>query len=164
MQPAGKRFESDLIKSISEERDYIRLKDAWWWSNWTNTRFTSNNPCDFLIFTGDFLYYMELKSTLGSSLPVGNIKKHQMDSLTTHDTKRNVYSYLVINFRDHEKTFLLAPWYANDILSVRKSIPIQYCMEKGILIPQHKKIKRYTYDLSLLDNINARVCKDSIWE
>ena len=66
-----------------------------------------------------------------------------MDSLSLHNTKRNVYSYFAINFRDKGLTYLLSPKDTAKILETRKSIPIEYCRKNGILVPQFKKIKRY---------------------
>ncbi len=45
----GKRFESAFIKSVPDHVLVKRLNDnAAGWSNGTNTRFSSNNECDYI--------------------------------------------------------------------------------------------------------------------
>ena len=66
----GKRFENAFKNSINEKHVLIkRLNDnAASFGESTNTRFTSTNECDFLLFENDTrtLYGLELKTTLGS--------------------------------------------------------------------------------------------------
>lgn len=66
----GKRFENAFKNSINENHVLIkRLNDnAASFGGSTNTRFTSTNECDFLLFENNtrILYGLELKTTLGS--------------------------------------------------------------------------------------------------
>lgn len=65
----GKRFESCFIKSVPDYCWHKRLNDnAASWGNGTQTRFTSTNECDFLLFdcSTRTLSALELKTTSGS--------------------------------------------------------------------------------------------------
>lgn len=50
MKNEGKKFEDDFIKSINQDKVFVkRLNDnAAGWSGGSNTRFSSNNECDFI--------------------------------------------------------------------------------------------------------------------
>lgn len=68
-QNEGKRFESQFVKSIPDYCWHKRLNDnAASWGNGTQTRFTSTNECDFLLFdcSSRTLSALELKTTSGS--------------------------------------------------------------------------------------------------
>lgn len=65
----GKRFESCFIKSVPDYCWHKRLNDnAASWGNGTQTRFTSTNECDYLLFDCNTrtLSALELKTTSGS--------------------------------------------------------------------------------------------------
>ena len=65
----GKIFENAFIKSVPDYCWHKRLNDnAASWSNGNQTRFTSTNECDFLLFDCKTrtLSALELKSTSGS--------------------------------------------------------------------------------------------------
>ncbi len=166
----GKRFESDFIKSIPERCDITRLKDAGGWSNATNMRFTSSNPCDFIVYSDSewgsgngTMYKFELKSTLGKSLPFGNIKAKN-DKLTAKEASlkfikkleesesKGVWAGFVVNFRATNQTFRVL---ASDIACFmvctdRESIPLSWFEENAILIKQTLVRVRYKYDLEFL--------------
>ena len=166
----GKRFEEDFIKSMPDRCDITRLKDAGGWSNATNMRFTSSNPCDFIVFSeSEFeagegtMYKLELKSTLGKSLPFGNIKSKN-DKLTAKEASlkfiykleesesRGVWAGFVVNFRATNQTFMvLASKVACFMVCTdRESIPITWFEENAILIKQTIIQVRYKYDLDWL--------------
>lgn len=66
----GKRFEEDFANSIPDYCWYKRLNDnAASWAGGANTRFTSRNECDYLLFDNNTrtLYALEMKSTKGTS-------------------------------------------------------------------------------------------------
>ena len=65
----GKRFENSFIKSVPDYCWHKRLNDnAASWGNGTQTRFTSTNECDFLLFDCNTrtLSALELKTTSSS--------------------------------------------------------------------------------------------------
>lgn len=148
----GKLFEWEFIESIQEWICLIRLQDAWWWSNATNTRFTIKNPCDFIMHNGKTLFLLELKTTKWASLPFSNIKWNQLYSLKKYDTYNNVEAYFLINYREKEETYLVRPDQIECVMKNRRSLPIDFCRENCIRIPQTKKRVRYLYDLSILYN------------
>jgi len=154
----GKRFEEDFIKSVPDRCDVTRLKDGGGWSNATNMRFTSSNPCDFIVFSKQFtgseegtMYKLELKTVKGKSLPFSNIKQHQLDSLCDSWNK-GVGAYFVVNFREVNETYLIpAPDMAVLIeLSERKSLALAMARKLYMKIEQTIKITRWRYDLSWL--------------
>ena len=58
----GKKFEALFVKSCAEQGiDTTRLKDAGWQGEKTIRRFTVKNICDFVLFNGQSLYFLELK-------------------------------------------------------------------------------------------------------
>lgn len=149
MNNQGKSFEQDLRNSVPSEWFVQRLRDSGGWSNGTNTRFSIKNEFDFIIFTGHRLFCLELKSTLGKSLPLGNIKENQVKGLIEANKKAGVVAGLLINFRDLDKTFFFSAVELQHFIETesRKSIPIGHCEEFGVLVPQKKKITRYSYDI-----------------
>ena len=154
----GKKFEEDFIKSVPDRCDITRLKDAGGWSNATNMRFTSSNPCDFIIFSeraggwsNGAMYKLELKSTLGKSLPFGNIKNDQLTSLVESQCK-GVWAGFVVNFRDTNQTFRVL---AGDVCEFidntdRKSIPLGWFEKRALIIKQTLIRVRWRYDLEWL--------------
>ncbi len=146
----GKRFEEDFIKSIPDRCDVTRLKDAGGWSNATNMRFTSSNPCDFIVWNGKGdMYKIELKSVQGKSLPFSNIKPHQMESLLVSGAK-NVQAMFIINFRGVNETYM---FYAETLklymdTTDRKSLPLEGARTFGDKIEQTLIRAKWRYDLS----------------
>ena len=70
-QSEGKRFENAFIKSVPDYVLVKRLNDnASAWSGGNNTRFSSNNECDYIMFDGRTrtFYGLELKTTKEKSL------------------------------------------------------------------------------------------------
>ena len=123
-----------------------RLKDGGGWSNGTNTRFTIQNICDFIVYDTKHLYAIELKKTNSKSLPFNNIKQNQIDGLVDA-SKYGVLSYLGIFLYD---TFYLVD--INDFVKYkdstdRKSLPKSFCEEYGIEIPKRKLQKYYRFEL-----------------
>ena len=149
----GKKFEEDFVKSIPERCDVTRLKDAGGWSNATNMRFTSSNPCDFIVWSGENrqVYKFELKSIKGKSLPFANIKENQLDGLCKSSNK-DVMAWFIVNFRAVNETYWIpALAMACEIdIGERKSLSLAKAKEIGILIPQTLIRVRYKYDLDWL--------------
>ncbi len=151
----GKRFEEDFVKSIPDRCDITRLKDAGGWSNATNMRFTSSNPCDFIVWNGEEqrnkckMYKFELKSVQGKSLPFTNIKEHQLESMWISAYKY-VTALFVVNFRAANKTYQIGAieMMAHIKNSDRKSLSLENARVIGTLIPQTLIRVRWRYDLS----------------
>lgn len=165
----GKIFEESFIKSVPERCDVTRLKDAGGWSNATNTRFTSKNPCDFIVYSDSSvfgyprMFKLELKSLLKKSLPYANIKP-KTKKLTAEENaylfvcnlveseNKGVCAMFVVNFRDVNETYTV---FASDVkrfmeTETRQSIPLAWFRENGELVEQTLIRVRYRYDLEWL--------------
>lgn len=118
----GKRFENAFIKSVPDYCWHKRLNDnAASWGNGTQTRFTSTNECDFLLFDCNTrtLNALELKTTSGSltywredfeekgKKKNYQIKKNQILGLEKW-SKYLMNCGLIINFRNKDnRTFYI---------------------------------------------------------
>ena len=137
MKSSGKRFEENFKKSIPKDIFYYRLRDgSSSWGGNSNVRFQATNICDCLIFDGDVLYTLELKSTKAKSLPYTNIKRHQINDLLWCSEFANVISGFVIEFDTLNECYFVEinrfkDFYDNNN---RKSLPIDYCRKNGIKI------------------------------
>ena len=149
----GKQFEKDFIGSVPKRCDITRLKDGAGWSDASNVRFTSNNPCDFIVWSAKTkrMYKFELKSIQGKSLPFANIKQHQLDSLCDSRNK-GVWSLFVVNYRAVEETYLVKPETIEACMEngVRKSLSLAEARESGIKVKQTLKRIHWGYDLEWL--------------
>lgn len=147
----GKKFEQDIQKSVvNDDETYIyRFRDSSGaWGNGDKTRFTPSNIADYLLVKRDKVLFLELKSIKEKRLPLGNIRINQLNGLAEIKHK-NIKSYFLINFRKEEKTYAVTPQQILDFLEnqERKSIPLSYFEDNGILIKQVKKKVRWKYDL-----------------
>ena len=121
-QKEGKRFENAFVKSIPDYVLVKRLNDnASAWSGGTNTRFSSNNECDYILYddhTRTF-YGLELKTTQSSltfwredfeeegKKKQFQIRKCQILGLKKWSKHMGVFGF-VLNFRNHEnRTFFI---------------------------------------------------------
>lgn len=97
----GKYFEEVLANSVQKQLPdncYIRLRDLP--KAFLKGGFSGHKQdCDFLLFAKQHLFFLELKSTKHKSLPLSNIKEHQIESLLKQSTKENVEAGLLIEFR-----------------------------------------------------------------
>ena len=146
---SGKRFEQCFRKSVPSHVFYYRLKDSSnTWSN-GNTRFTLTSACDVVMFDGSILYLLELKSTKGKSLPLKNIKDHQISDLLAFSHFKNVLCGLVIEFSECNTCYFIEISLIDEFKrkSNRMSIPIDYCQNKGIKIDLKRLRVNATLDI-----------------
>lgn len=175
----GKKFENN-VKLSTEKQDILfeRFKDNGKFGFSEQTRFSSENPCDCFMFDGNTLYYMELKSTIGSSIsfnqpveiqpkgkPKPSIKSHQVKSLLERANYNNVYCGLLLDFDDRTNKkgeVIEGGTYYIDIQTFvgwtrsvdKKSINKTDAEFIGIKVDKVKKKVNYTYDIrKLLDDI-----------
>jgi len=148
----GKRFEDNFKKSIPENVYCLRLTDsspAGFGEN-KNMRFSIQSPYDFILYANNQMYALELKSTQGKSISfIGKsamIKPHQVEALR-HADRFGIISGFILNFRDHGTYFLSIKDFDN-FKEERNSIPISYCEQVGILLPERKLKVNSRYDLS----------------
>lgn len=154
-QNPGKLFEQDFIDSFSFDIFTFRLRDSTsaWGEGASKLRFTSNNPCDFLVFShyNNTLLMLELKSFKGKSIPFTNIKSHQIQALTEKSKLEGVRGLFILNFRDLNETYAIDAEYIDKLyIEGKKSVPLAYVREHGELIEQKLKKVRYTYNIDKL--------------
>lgn len=140
-QNPGKKFEEDFLKSIPSNIFKLRLKDDTF--HFKNV----NNPADIIIYYKGKLFVLELKSTKGKSLPYANIKENQFEGLNKISSVEGVIPGFLINFRSVEETYFLG---IEQALSYKKredkkSFPLEFIRQNGILIKCKKKRVRFTY-------------------
>jgi recombination protein U len=147
----GKIFENDFKKSIPEDVFYLRLKDSGGFGNSEATRFSSFNIADCIVYDGNNLFILELKSHQGKSLPLSCIREKQIEGLFSAGNFLNIVSGIIVNFRDVEQTYFLNVEGLIKFMgtSERKSIPLDYFREHGVIIHQVKKKVHYTYLLNI---------------
>lgn len=148
---AGKRFEEDIKKSVPEWCWVYRFKDGT--ANFSgakneNVRFQAHNICDFIVMAKDKLFLLELKSHQGASIPFNCIRPKQIEEMASIEHP-SIVPFFLLNFRDVEKTYAINASLIKSYIknSTRKSIPIQFCINKGIEIPGEKKKVRFRYNL-----------------
>lgn len=168
----GKNFESQFIKSVPDYVLVKRLNDnASAWSGGTNTRFSSNNECDYIMSDDNTrtFYGLELKSTKEKSLTYWRedfedktkkqsfmIRKCQILGLKKWSKHLGVFGF-VINFRSfNNRTFFVS---INDFLNYtsslnKKSINIDDVLSMNPIEIENKLLRtnyRYDIDKFLMD-------------
>lgn len=152
---SGKRFEQNWKNSIPKDIFYYRFRDgSSSWGGNDKVRFQQTNICDCLMFDGDYLYLLELKSTKGKSLPFNNIKKHQIDDLLWASEYANTICGLVVEFSDLTECYFIeiGRFKAFYDSTNRKSIPIDYLRKNGIKIGTEKKKINSKFDVKKFIN------------
>lgn len=155
----GKIFEQNWENSIPDNIFYYRPPDsAQSFGTNQNLRFSAKSPCDCFMFTGDFLYALELKSVGTKSISFemeksdkGVIHKHQIDSLNKFNSYQNVISGFIFDFRLSGNTYFCSISDFLDMISNldKKSFNendlFEWCKPCEI---QKKKLKvNYRYDI-----------------
>lgn len=154
---SGKIFEGEFKASLKDScRFYFyRFRDGTSsWGGGEKTRFQAKNICDCLVFDniGGVLYFVELKSYKGKSVPFSCLRRNQIVELSEAARGARTVSLVIFNMRDVQKT------YAVEIDSVvrymadseRNSFPLSFFEEDGFLISQELKRERYKYGLEEL--------------
>lgn len=145
----GKVFEQEFLKSFQSNIFIQRMKDD------TFGYKGVANFCDFICFSSPHLYLFELKSTKQRSLPFSNISKYQIDMLYKYSLHQGVKAGFVFNFRSHNyQTYFLSADLAYEYYyqAHRKSFPLKWVQENGILLPSTLVRTRYRFDLYHLLN------------
>ena len=158
---SGKVFENEFQKSLSNKLWCYRFRDGTSsWSGGTNTRFQSTNICDFEVYNPYTrqLFYLELKTVKGVSIPFNNIKDNQIEGLLD-SRKYGIISGLLINMNSRVYWLDIIDFVTFKNTTERKSLPLEYLKEKGLFIPSHKLQKYYRYDLDKLFEMRS----DRIW-
>lgn len=152
-QNAGKIFEADIKASVPDNCWIYRLRDnASSFAGGNNTRFTSSNICDFLLFEDrtKTLYLLECKSTKGTSIPLTMVRGNQIKGLQEASQHRLIAG-LILNFRntDNDTFFITIDDFVNMINSIgKKSFNIRDLEANNAMrIKCEKKRSRYKYNI-----------------
>lgn len=140
----GKRFEQDFFNSIPGYMYKIRIKDD-------TLRFKNvKNPADIIVFYNSHMYLLELKSTQQKSLQYNNVGEHQFKGLYEASQINGIIAGFVINFRSVTQTYFLDINKAITFIknNNRKSFPLEFVQQEGILINCAKKRTRYNYNVN----------------
>jgi len=164
----GKKFEHQFHKSLEEEDFYVlRLIDppSSFGKDSTKVRFSAKNPYDFLAYKLPYLFCLELKSVIGTSVSFqteeeaqqklntsANIKWHQIEALMKADNFDGVKPMFVINFRKTNHTYAIpiAEFITYIAKIVKKSINESDCEAMGTLIPQTLNRTSYHYNFQFI--------------
>lgn len=155
MKNKGKIFEESFKRSVPDDILYYRFKDGT--ANWEHNnivRFQAKNVCDCMIYNGEELIFIELKNHKGKSIPIKCIRENQREELLRYSKYKNTKCVIVINFEDLEECYCLKIKDVDDFINKenRKSIPIEYCKEVGIMVNMKKLINNYRYDIKSMIN------------
>lgn len=158
---SGKRFEQNWKNSIPKDVFYYRFRDgSSSWGGNDKVRFQQTNICDCLMFDGDYLYLLELKSTKEKSLPFSNIKKHQIKDLLWASKYANTICGLVVEFSELSECYFIEISQFKTFYDTtnRKSLPLQFCKENGIKIGVEKKKVNSRFDIDrFIDDVIEKV-------
>ena len=173
-QNNGKRFENNFQKSCERQGLLIeRYKDSNKFGYSDQTRFAPENPCDFHIFDGNTLYYVELKSTTSSSMSFNQppdvqekgrtkpmIKAHQIKALLERSAYDNVVCGLIVDYADRQTKTEFIPggtyfieintWYEWAKSCENKSMNLQDTQRIGVNIEREKLKTNYRYNIKKL--------------
>ena len=158
----GKKFEEDFSNSVESDWFCHRLKDtAQSYNNSKDTKFSWENPYDYMLFNGNTLFCLELKSTcqkyMGFQVDKEDksskmIKWHQIESLTKASKHENVIAGFLLNFRldnDEQITYFFNIKDFNKMIENinKKSFSIiDIVLNGAIKIQGTKKRTRYSWD------------------
>lgn len=143
---AGKKFEQQIKRSIPPHIYYYRLKDDM-------SGFKAiNNPCDYILYSYPHMYLLELKTHKGKSIPFSALTNGQIIGMYEAKKFDGIKAGFVFNFRDLSETYYVdintfMEFYNN---TTRKSVPLDFCKEKGVLVAQEKIRVNYKYDIAKL--------------
>lgn len=173
----GKRFEADFKASIPAGFWYYRFKDnpaAYYGGGQEGLRFASDNICDCQIYKAPFLHLIELKTVGTPSAPLASLfgrydtetgrykKQKHLEDMAQATEHAGITASVVIHFRLTEHTYAVP---AADVLAAlqrategdRKSLPEQFCRERGVLVAQRRLRVNWRYDVeSLVHTLETR--------
>lgn len=144
----GKRFEAEITRSLLHYGygySCPRIVDG--------PGYGSIRPADHIDFGPGFALILECKSIAKASLPLVNIKPHQIDTLLLLEGLGH-RAYLVVNIRHQQacRTWAIRMSKVSEgiICTGAKSIPLRFLEERGIELPQVKLGGKIGWDLSEL--------------
>lgn len=109
----GKDFELNFRQQMeSSGFDVNRVADN------TAGYMGGRNICDFIIYHYPHIYYLELKSTKGNTLPFSNITDNQFAGLIEKEKFKGVGAGIIVWFIEKDKTFFVSA----DLLSMLRNM------------------------------------------
>lgn len=161
----GKRFEENFMKSVPENYYLKRLNDSTGFGKGNaNTRFTSRNECDFIVYANKMLFLLELKSTEGTSFSFQKdsedkkskmIKYSQIIGLYKSTNLIGVIPGFLFNLRKTDNTYFLhiKNFYRFFSDTEKSSINEKDIIDFGGILVNSTKLKvNYRYDIESLFN------------
>lgn len=133
----------------------------------SNLRFSPKSPCDYIMFDGNYLFFLELKSVAKKSISFernekekGVIHFHQIESLKKFSHFENVIAGLLIDFRGTGNTWFLSITEWDGLIN---SVTKKSFTENDLLSYSHplliskKKLKiNYRYDVDQFINDSVK--------
>ena len=99
----GKDFEENFKKQmICGGFDVNRVCDN------TAGYMGGRNICDFITYIYPSIFYFELKTTKGNTLPFSNITQNQFLGLLEKEKVEGAGAGIIVWFLDHDKTFFVS--------------------------------------------------------
>lgn len=99
----GKDFEANFREQLNNNGfDVNRVADN------TAGYMGGRNICDFIVYNYPNIFYFELKTTKGNTLPFSNITDNQFNGLIEKEKVAGAGAGVVVWFLDHDKTFFVS--------------------------------------------------------
>lgn len=116
----GKDFEQKFKEQMQAGFDITRLADN------TAGYMGGRNICDFIAYFYPFLFYFELKTTKGNTLPFSNITQNQFEGLIEKEQVEGVGAGIVVWYLEHDKTYFVSAGLLKQLKAEgRKSLNIK---------------------------------------
>lgn len=151
MANEGKKFEEDFQKSFKGLAGSVTIERLY---DTMQGRRGVKNPCDYICYSHPNIFYFELKSYLGKSIPVDAVSKNQYAQLMDRAKVKGAVSGLVLNYRLVDKvtkttefyTFFLPITEYDELVKLElRSISLLYCLENCIRLGSKQVRTRRTY-------------------
>jgi recombination protein U len=100
------------------------------------------------------LFFLELKSHKGKSLPLSAIRENQVTELAKAATYQGIIAGFIVNFQDMGRSFFAAATGIQyfRITEDRRSIPLSWFEQYATEIPGQKKKVHYRWDIQRILN------------
>lgn len=123
----GKDFEEEFKQQMVEGGfDVNRLRDN------TAGYMGGRNVCDFITYFYPNIFYLELKTTKGNTLPFRNITQNQFQGLIEKEQVEGAGAGVVVWFLEHDKTFFVSAGLLKQLkLEGRKSLNIKDLIDRA---------------------------------
>lgn len=148
---SGKIFEKNFKASIPPGVFYYRFRDSpASFGQGTQTRFSTSNICDCLLFGNKTIFLCELKSHQGKSIPFNCIRENQIEQLTAAAKFPFIIPALVIFFPECERCFAVHINDWNNLVdaSTKKSANIAEIEQAGFEVGVTKLKTNFRYDVA----------------